>query len=99
HAQRRTPDPKLLDHRTLFAPRIRYRRHFSSAWLGHALSALAIRKILLGSFLRTPRLHRHVPVDRPGAPTFDKLAHQPHLARLPEPGNQANTPGISRRGD
>ena len=48
--------------------------------LGHALDTIAIRKILFFPFFRTPRLHRHIPVDRPGPPTFYNFADQPHLA-------------------
>ena len=48
----------------LFSRRgIRARRHFPCAGVGHALGALAIRKILLVPFVRTPRLHRHVAMD------------------------------------
>jgi N-acetylmuramic acid 6-phosphate etherase len=38
-------------------------------------------------------------VDRPRPPTFDNLVDEPHLARLPESGNQAGAPRVSRRGD
>ena len=77
------------------APRIHPRRHFTGTGLGHAIGAVAIRKILLTSLVRTSRLHRHVLVDRPRTAAFDNFAHQPHLAGLSESGNQKGAPRVS----
>ena len=72
---------------------------FPSTRLGHALRTVAVRQVFLPALLRSPRLHRNLAVDRPRPPTFDNLVDEPHLARLPESGNQAGAPRISRRGD
>ena len=55
-------------------------------------------KIFFAALVRAPWLHRNFAVDRSGAPTFNHVAHQPHLARLPEPGHQAGAAGVSRCG-
>src|SRR5208283_4274796 len=77
HAQRRTPHLALHNYRTIFATRIRARGYFTRAGLGHAVFAiaLAIRKILLARFLRAPRLHWHIAVDRPRPPTLSNFAN------------------------
>ena len=57
-------------------------RHFPSLGLGHTFLALAVWKIFLPRFLRTPGIYRNLALDRSRAPAFHHPADQPDLARL-----------------
>src|SRR5208337_1946730 len=50
--------------------------------MGYAVLAFAVWKASFGQFVRPPRLHRNLVVDRPRTPAFAKLVDEPHLAGL-----------------
>ena len=94
HAERWQTHTPPRNHRTLHPPPIHARRQLASPRLGYSLQSLAIRKTFFAALLRSSRLHRNFNLDRSHKATVHHPAHQPHLARLRESGNQTNPPEI-----
>ena len=59
--------------------------NFPCTWMGHAFSTLAIRQISVPACIRSPRIHRHLPMDRSRARALYNAPHEQNLARLQEP--------------